>query len=398
MRPPLTAAAGDTIGAVKLPPDALFSTLCIHAGQEPDPATGAIITPIYQTSTYVQDGLGRHKGYEYARTQNPTRAALEANVAALEGGKAGFGFASGMAAIGAVASLLKAGDHAVVGDNTYGGTFRLFDKVLTRQGITASYVDTADVDAIAAAIQPTTKLLLLETPTNPMMRLTDLAAATEVAHRRGVAVVVDNTFASPALQRPIAFGVDLVLHSTTKYLNGHSDSIGGVVVATRDDHIEWLSFYQNAYGAILSPMDSWLVLRGTKTLAVRMAQHSANGLALATFLAGHAKVTRVLYPGLPDHPQHALASSQMSGFGGMLAFDMGSLDAARRVVERVRIFALAESLGGVESLIGHPASMTHASVPVERRTALGLTDGLVRISAGIEDVADLTADLAQALA
>jgi cystathionine beta-lyase/cystathionine gamma-synthase len=387
-----------TICAVKLPPDALFSTLCIHAGQEPDPATGAIITPIYQTSTYVQDGLGRHKGYEYARTQNPTRAALEANVAALEGGKAGFGFASGMAAIGAVASLLRAGDHAVVGDNTYGGTFRLFDKVLTRQGITASYVDTADVDAIAAAILPTTKLLLLETPTNPMMRLTDLAAAADVAHRRGVAVVVDNTFASPALQRPIAFGVDLVLHSTTKYLNGHSDSVGGVVVATRDEHIEWLSFYQNAYGAILSPMDSWLVLRGTKTLAVRMAQHSANGLALATFLAGHAKVARVLYPGLPDHPQHGLASRQMSGFGGMLAFDMGSLDAARRVVERVRIFALAESLGGVESLIGHPASMTHASVPVERRAALGLSDGLVRVSAGIEDIADLTADLAQALA
>jgi cystathionine beta-lyase/cystathionine gamma-synthase len=382
---------------VKLTSDAHFSTLCIHAGQEPDPATGAIITPIYQTSTYVQDGLGRHKGYEYARTQNPTRAALEANVAALEGGTAGFGFASGMAAIGAVASLLRTGDHAVVGDNTYGGTFRLFDKVLTRQGITASYVDTADVDAIAAAIQPTTKLLLLETPTNPMMRLTDLAAAADVAHRRGVAVVVDNTFASPALQRPIAFGVDLVLHSTTKYLNGHSDSVGGVVVATRDEHIEWLSFYQNAYGAILSPMDSWLVLRGTKTLAVRMAQHSANGLALATFLAGHAKVRRVLYPGLPDHPQHALARSQMSGFGGMLAFDAGSLDAARRVVERVRIFALAESLGGVESLIGHPASMTHASVPPERRAALGLTDGLVRISAGIEDVADLTADLAQAL-
>ncbi len=388
---------GGTIGAVKLPPDALFPTLCIHAGQEPDPATGAIITPIYQTSTYVQEGLGRHKGYEYARTQNPTRAALEANLAALEGGKAGFGFASGMAAIGAVASLLEAGDHAVVGDNTYGGTFRLFDKVLTRQGITASYVDTADIDAVAAAIQPTTKLLLLETPTNPMMTLTDLAAAADVAHRRGVAVVVDNTFASPALQRPIAFGVDLVLHSTTKYLNGHSDSIGGVVVATRDDHIEWLSFYQNAYGAILSPMDSWLVLRGTKTLAVRMKQHSANGLALATFLAGHPKVSGVLYPGLPDHPQHALATRQMSGFGGMLAFDMGSLDAARRVVERVRIFALAESLGGVESLIGHPASMTHASVPADRRAALGLGDGLVRISAGIEDVADLIADLEQAL-
>jgi len=382
---------------VKLPENARFSTVCLHAGQEPDPSTGAIITPIYQTSTYVQEELGRHKGYEYARTQNPTRAALEGNLAAIEGGKAAFAFASGMAAIHAVTSMLEAGDHVVVTDNTYGGTFRLFDKVLSRQGISASYVDTSNVDAIAKAIQPTTRLLLLETPTNPMMGLTDLAAACEVAHKRNVAVVVDNTFASPALQRPIAFGVDLVLHSTTKYLNGHSDSIGGVVVATRDDHREWLSFYQNAYGAILSPFDSWLVLRGTKTLSVRMKQHSANGLALATYLAGHPKVTRVLYPGLPDHPQHALARTQMSSFGGMLAFDMGSIEAAKRVVERVKIFALAESLGGVESLIGHPASMTHASVPPDRRAALGLTDGLVRISAGIEDVEDLRADLAQAL-
>jgi cystathionine beta-lyase/cystathionine gamma-synthase len=382
---------------VKIPDDARFSTRCIHAGQEPDPATGAIITPIYQTSTYVQEGLGRHKGYEYARTQNPTRAALEANVAALEGGRAGFAFASGMAAIGAVASLMQSGDHAVVGDNTYGGTFRLFERVLSRQGIRATYVDTGDLTALERAIEPTTRLLLLETPTNPMMSLTDLAAASEIAHRRSVAVVVDNTFASPALQQPLAFGVDLVLHSTTKYLNGHSDSVGGIVVATRDDHIQWLSFYQNAYGAILGPMDSWLVLRGTKTLAVRMAAHSANGEALARFLAGHPNVRRVLYPGLADHPQHALAKAQMRGFGGMLAFDVGSLEAARRVVERVRIFALAESLGGVESLIGHPASMTHASVPPERRAALGLTDGLVRISAGIEDVADLTTDLAQAL-
>ena len=383
---------------MKLRDNARFDTVCIHAGQEPDPSTGAIITPIYQTSTYVQDALGSPRnGYEYGRTQNPTRAALEANVAALEGGAQGFAFASGMAAIGAVASLLQAGDHAVVGDNTYGGTFRLFEKVLRRQGIGATYVDTSDIDAVAAAIQPATRLLLLETPTNPMMTLTDLAAAADVAHRRNVVVAVDNTFASPALQRPLAFGCDLVLHSTTKYLNGHSDSIGGIVVATRDDHREWLSFYQNAYGAILSPFDSWLVLRGTKTLALRMAQHSANGLALATFLTGHPKVTRVLYPGLPDHPQHALARAQMSGFGGMLAFDMGPIDAARRVVERVKIFALAESLGGVESLIGHPASMTHASVPPERRAALGLGDGLVRISAGIEDVADLTADLAEAL-
>jgi cystathionine gamma-lyase/cystathionine beta-lyase/cystathionine gamma-lyase/homocysteine desulfhydrase len=303
-----------------------------------------------------------------------------------------------MAAIGAIATMLQAGDHVIVTDNTYGGTYRLFERVLTRYGLSFSYVDTADLALVEAAITPATKIIFVETPTNPIMRLTDLAGIAALAKKHHLRVAVDNTFASPALQRPIAFGVDLVLHSTTKYLNGHSDSIGGVVVATRDDHREWLSFYQNAYGAILSPFDSWLVLRGTKTLSVRMRQHSANGLALATYLAGHPKVTRVLYPGLPDPPQHALAKAQMSGFGGMLAFDMGSIEAAKRVVERVRIFALAESLGGVESLIGHPASMTHASVPPDRRAALGLTDGLVRISAGIEDVEDLRADLAQALA
>jgi cystathionine beta-lyase/cystathionine gamma-synthase len=382
---------------VKLPDAAHFSTICIHAGQEPDPATGAIITPIYQTSTYVQDELGRHKGYEYARTQNPTRFALERNIAAIENGKEGFAFASGMAAIGAVATLLQSGDHVVVTDNTYGGTFRLFDRVLTRYRLEFSYVDTSEPELIEQAIRPNTKLLFVETPTNPVMRLTDLRRAAEIAHAHGVRMVVDNTFASPFIQRPIDFGADLVVHSTTKYLNGHSDSIGGIVVAVRDDDIEWLRFVQNSEGAILSPMDSWLVLRGTKTLAVRMAQHNRNGLTIAEYLAGHPKVERVLYPGLPDHPQHELAKRQMNGFGGMLSFDVGSLDAARRVLNRVRLMALAESLGGVETLIGHPASMTHASVPPERRAAIGLTDSLVRISVGIEDAADLIADLKQAL-
>ena len=382
---------------MKLPPDARFSTVCIHAGQTPDPATGAIITPIYQTSTYVQEGLGRHKGYEYGRTQNPTRAALEANVAAIEHGRAGFAFASGMAAIGAVASLLKAGDHVVVRDNTYGGTFRLFDKVLSRYGLTFSYVDTSRPALVEQALTPQTRLLFVETPTNPLMKLTDLAAVAAIAHARAVGLVVDNTFASPYVQRPIDFGADLVVHSTTKYLNGHSDSVGGLVVATRDQDIEWLTFVQNAAGAILGPFDSWLVLRGTKTLPIRMAQHNANGQALAEFLEAHPKVGRVHYPGLPSHPQHDLARRQMHGFGGMLAFELGSLDAARTLLNRVRLHALAESLGGVETLISHPATMTHASVPADVRARLGITDGLVRISVGIEDIDDLKADLAQAL-
>lgn len=374
-----------------------FSTLCIHAGQAPDPSTGAIITPIFQTSTYVQDGLGRHKGYEYARTQNPTREAVEANVAALESGREGFAFASGMAAIGAVASLLVPGDHVVVTDNTYGGTYRLFEHVLRRSLLDFTYVDTGQPDLIAAAMTPRTRMLFVETPTNPVMAITDLSAAAEIARARGVTLVVDNTFASPAVQRPLELGADLVLHSTTKYLNGHSDSVGGIVIAGSDAHIEWLRFYQNAAGAILSPFDSWLVLRGTKTLAVRMARHNLNGQALAEYLAKHPKVRGVHYPGLPSHPQHAIAQRQMQGFGGMLAFELGSLDAARRLLEGVRLMALAESLGGVESLISHPASMTHASVPPERRQALGITDGLVRISAGIEDIEDLKDDLGQAL-
>lgn len=383
---------------MKLQPNARFSTICLHAGQVPDPSTGAIVTPIFQTSTYVQDALGSpHQGFEYARTQNPTRFALEGNLAALEAGRAGFAFASGMAAIGAVASLLKAGDHVVVGDNTYGGTFRLFDKVLTRYQLTFSYVDTAEPDLVRRAITPYTKMIFVETPSNPLMKLTDLAAMADLAHERTLRLVVDNTFASPAIQRPIELGADLVVHSTTKYLNGHSDSVGGAVIATRDDDIEWLKFVQNAAGAILSPFDSWLVLRGTKTLPVRMAQHNANGQALAEYLASHPKVRQVHYPGLTTHPQHALARRQMRGFGGMLAFELGSLEAARRVLNGVRLLALAESLGGVETLISHPATMTHASVPAETRARLGITDGLVRISVGIEDVDDLKEDLARAL-
>jgi cystathionine beta-lyase/cystathionine gamma-synthase len=382
---------------VKLRATARFSTVCLHAGQTPDPATGAIVTPIYQTSTYVQEALGRHKGYEYARTQNPTRSALEANLAAIEGGAAAFAFASGMAAIDAVASMLVSGDHVVVSDNVYGGTFRLFERVLSRYRLGFSYVDTADLDAVDRAITPSTRMLFVETPSNPVMRLTDLGRAAELARRRGIRLVVDNTFASPCVQRPIELGADLVVHSTTKYLNGHSDSVGGAVIATRDEDVEWLKFVQNAAGAILGPFDAWLVLRGTKTLPLRMARHSANGLALARFLAGHPKVRQVHYPGLPTHPQHELACRQMRGFGGMLAFDLGSLEAARRLLDRVELLALAESLGGVETLISHPATMTHAAVPAERRAALGITDGLVRLSAGIEDVEDLQEDLDAAL-
>jgi cystathionine beta-lyase/cystathionine gamma-synthase len=382
---------------MKLPRDARFPTICIHAGQTPDPGTGAIITPIFQTSTYVQEELGKHKGYEYARTQNPTRSALEANLAAIEGGQAAFAFASGMAAIDAITTLLEAGDHVVVTDNTYGGTFRLFDKVLTRYKLEFSYVDTSQPELIERAMRPNTKMLFVETPTNPVLRLTDIAATAQIARRHNVRLVVDNTFASPAVQRPLTLGADLVTHSTTKYLNGHSDSIGGVVIATRDDDVAWLRFIQNAAGAILSPFDSWLVLRGTKTLMVRMAQHNVNGMALAEYLSSHPKVQHVIYPGLPSHPQHDLAKRQMRGFGGMVSFDVGTFEAARAVCNRVKLMALAESLGGVETLISHPASMTHASVPPERRQEIGLTDSLVRISAGIEDPADLIDDLQQAL-
>jgi cystathionine beta-lyase/cystathionine gamma-synthase len=382
---------------VKLNANARFSTVCIHAGQEPDPSTGAIITPIYQTSTYVQEALGRHKGYEYGRTQNPTRSALEANIAAIEGGKAGFAFASGMAAIGALSTMLKAGDHVVVTDNTYGGTFRFFERVLRRYELSFTYVDTSRTDLVEQAMRPNTRMLFVETPTNPMLRLADLEAVAMVAHAHDARLVVDNTFASPYVQRPIETGADLVVHSTTKFLNGHSDSVGGIVVATRDDDMEWLKFVQNAEGAILGPFDSWLVLRGTKTLSLRMVQHNANAQALAEYLDGHSKVQSVIYPGLPAHPQHALARKQMRGFGGLVTFDLGSFDAAKRFLDRVRLLALAESLGGVETLISHPATMTHASVPPERRAQIGITEGMVRVSVGIEDVEDLKEDLAQAL-
>jgi cystathionine beta-lyase/cystathionine gamma-synthase len=327
---------------VKLTSRARFSTICLHAGQEPDPSTGAIVTPIYQTSTYVQDELGKHKGFEYGRTQNPTRLALERNLAAIEGGKAAFAFASGMAAIGAIATMLQSGDHVVVSENVYGGTFRLFDKVLSRSRISFAYVDTSNMDVVERAVTPSTRMMFVETPTNPILALTDLSAAADLANRRGLRLVVDNTFASPYVQRPIELGADIVTHSTTKYLNGHSDSIGGIVIATRDEDIEWLKFVQNAQGAILGPFDSWLVLRGTKTLPLRMQRHNTNGLAIAEFLAAHPKVRHVHYPGLASHPQHELATRQMRGFGGMVSFELGSLEAARRLLNSVRLLALAD--------------------------------------------------------
>src|SRR5947208_1755941 len=374
-----------------------FATDAIHVGQEPDPATGAIIVPIYQTSTFVQEELGKHKGYEYARTSNPTRVALERNLAALEGGRSAFAFASGMAAINAVMSLLKAGDHIVAGHNLYGGSFRLFEQVLKDFGLTFSYANTCRLEEVKGTLRPSTRMVFLETPTNPVMEITDLPAISGLAHERGIPVVVDNTFMSPYFQRPLALGVDIVVHSTTKYLNGHSDGVGGAVVLNDSALAERLKFIQNAAGAVLGPFDSWLVLRGVKTLAVRMLKHNENGLAVARHLAGHAKVKTVHYPGLPSHPQHELARRQMAGFGGMLSVELGDVGRARRLVERTKIFVLAESLGGVESLVGHPASMTHASVPAELKRKMGLTDSLVRLSVGIEDVEDLIADLDQAL-
>ena len=374
-----------------------FSTIAIHAGNEPDAATGAVSVPIYQTSTYAQDALGQHKGFEYARTQNPTRSALEKNIAALEGARFGYAFASGMSATDAVLKLVKAGDHVILGDNTYGGTFRLFNRVLSNYGVEFDLVDTTDATNLEQAFKPNTKMVFVETPTNPVMSITDLAAVSEIAHARGARVVCDNTFISPYLQRPMEFGVDIVVHSTTKYLNGHSDSIGGFVALNDERDAEWIQFIQNSVGAILSPMDSFLVLRGTKTLAVRMEAHDKNGRQVANFLAEHPKVQKVYYPGLVSHPQHELAKRQQKGFGGMVAFETGSLDNAKKVLEGVKLCILGESLGGVESLISHPATMTHASVPIEKREQLGITDGLVRVSVGIEDVEDIIADLDQAL-
>lgn len=374
-----------------------FSTIAIHAGNEPDAATGAVSVPIYQTSTYAQDGLGRHKGYEYARTQNPTRSALEKNIAALENAKYGYAFASGMSATDAVLKLVKAGDHVILGDNTYGGTYRLFAKVLANYGIQFDLADTSDTLNIEKAFKPNTKMVFVETPTNPVMAVTDLQAVSEIAHARGARVVCDNTFMSPYLQQPINFGVDIVVHSTTKYLNGHSDSIGGFVALNDEEDANWIQFIQNSVGAILSPFDSFLVLRGTKTLALRMEKHDENGRAVANFLAEHPRVQKVYYPGLTSHPQHELAKRQQKGFGGMVSFETGSLDNAKKVLESVKLCTLAESLGGVESLISHPATMTHASVPQEKRDQLGITDGLVRVSVGIEDIEDIIEDLDQAL-
>ena len=374
-----------------------FKTDAIHAGQEPDPTTGAVIIPIYQTSTYVQEGLGKHKGFEYARTQNPTRMALEKNMAVLERGCAGYAFASGMAATTAITHLLlKNGDHAICTENVYGGTFRLFDKIVKNYGVEFTYVDTSNLGDLERAIRPNTRMVFVETPTNPLMVITDIRAVCDVVHRHDCRVVVDNTFMSPYFQRPLNLGADIVVHSTTKYLNGHSDSVGGVAVLKREDDAARLQFIQNAAGAILSPFDSWLVLRGIKTLAVRMEAHNANGIAIAKYLAGRKDVGKIYYPGLSSHPGHNLAKKQMTGFGGMIAFDLGGLDRAKRFLEAVKLCSFGESLGGVETLISHPATMTHASVPPEERARLGITDGLVRISVGIEDVEDLIADLERA--
>jgi cystathionine beta-lyase/cystathionine gamma-synthase len=374
-----------------------FSTIAIHAGNEPDTATGAVSVPIYQTSTYAQEALGKHKGYEYARTQNPTRSALEKNIAALEGAKFGYAFASGMSATDAVLKLVKAGEHVVLGDNTYGGTYRLFARVLSNYGVEFDLCDTTDATNLEKAIKPNTKMVFVETPTNPVMSVTDLQAVSDIAHAHGAKVVCDNTFMSPYLQRPMDFGVDIVVHSTTKYLNGHSDSVGGFAALNDEQDAEWIGFIQNSVGAILSPFDSFLVLRGTKTLAVRMEAHDRNGRMVANFLTEHPGVQKVYYPGLVSHPQHELAKRQQKGFGGMVAFETGSLDNAKKVLESVKLCILGESLGGVESLISHPASMTHASVPREKRESLGITDGLVRVSVGIEDVEDIIEDLDQAL-
>jgi cystathionine beta-lyase/cystathionine gamma-synthase len=374
-----------------------FATIAIHAGQEADPGTGAVTVPIYQTATYAQEGLGKNKGYEYARTGNPTRHALERNLAALEGARFGYAFASGMAAIDATLRLVKSGDHVIVSDNTYGGTFRLFSRILSNYGLEFDFVDTSEVTNVEQAIKPNTRMVFLETPTNPVMILTDLRAVSDLAHTVGAKVVCDNTFMSPYLQRPLEFGVDIVVHSTTKYLNGHSDGIGGVVVLNDEKDAEWLAFVQNGVGAILSPLDSWLVLRGVKTLALRMEQHDRSGRIVAAFLEEHPKVKKVYYPGSLSHSQYALACVQQKGFGGMIAFDVGTLVNARIVLESVKLCTLAESLGGVETLISHPATMTHASVLPETRNRLGITEGLVRVSVGIEDTEDIVADLDQAL-
>ena len=374
-----------------------FATTAIHAGQYPDPETGAVSVPIYPTSTYVQQELGKNKGYEYARVSNPTRTRLEENLAALEGGIAARVFASGMAAINAICTLYKSGDHVVCGNDLYGGVPRLFNQVLANFGMQFTYVDTSEPRKVERAIRKNTRMVYIETPTNPLMSLTDIGAISPICRRKKVELVVDNTFMSPYFQQPIWFGADMVVHSTTKFLNGHSDGLGGVVVCTTPQQAEKLAFVQKAAGAILSPFECWMVLRGVKTLAVRMEQHDRGGRLVAEFLAGHKKVKKVFYPGLPEHPQHELAQRQMTGFGSMITFETGSLSNAKKLLKRVRLCSLAESLGGVETLISHPATMTHAALGVKGRKEIGITDGLVRISVGIENVEDIVDDLGNAL-
>lgn len=374
-----------------------FATRAIHAGQEPDPSTGAVTVPIFATSTYVQEEIGKNKGYEYARVSNPTRTRLEENLAALEGGTSAHVFASGMAAITAMLTMMKSGDHIVCGSNVYGGVPRLFNQVLVNYGLEFTYVDTSQAKAVEQALRPNTKLVHIETPTNPLMTVTDIAAVAKIAHTNGAELSVDNTFMSPYFQRPISLGADIVMHSTTKFLNGHSDGLGGVLVCTKPKHKENFAFVQKCTGGILSPFECWLVLRGVKTLAVRMEQHDRNGRQVADFLNRHQKVKQVFYPGLPDHPQHELSKKQMSGFGSMITFETGSFNNAQKMLRKVRVCSLGESLGGVETLISHPATMTHAALGEQGRAAIGLTDGMVRISVGIEDVEDIIADLDQAL-
>ncbi|HTU40997.1 MAG TPA: PLP-dependent aspartate aminotransferase family protein [Candidatus Aquilonibacter sp.] len=375
-----------------------FATRAIHDGQEPDPLTGAVNVPIYLSSTYVQQGIGENKGYEYSRVSNPTRSRLEQNLASLEGGVAAKVFASGMAAINAVASLLKSGDHVVCGNDLYGGTPRLFNQVLSRYGLEFSYIDTSDADNVERAIRKSTRMVYVETPTNPLMRLSDLAAIGRICRRKKVELVVDNTFMSPYFQQPLTLGADMVVHSTTKFLNGHSDGLGGVVVCSKPEQAEQLAFLQKAAGAILSPFECWLLLRGVKTLAARMEIHDRNGRIVADFLAKHRKIKKVFYPGLAKHPQHELAKRQMSGFGSMITFETGSFKNANKMLKKLRVCSLGESLGGVETLISHPATMTHAALGEKGRKAIGITDGMVRISVGIEDVGDILDDLESGLA
>jgi cystathionine beta-lyase/cystathionine gamma-synthase len=374
-----------------------FSTIAIHAGQEPDPTTGAVMTPVYLTSTYVQQELGKHKGYEYTRVSNPTRTALEKNIAALEGGKEGMAFGSGMAAIDSILRMLKMGDHVILSHNVYGGTYRIAKTIWEDWRLEFDFVDTTNLANVKKVLKQNTKMIFIETPTNPTMEITDIAAIAKLAKIEGLISIVDNTFATPYLQKPLEYGIDIVVHSLTKYLNGHSDMVGGMVVTSNQKIAERLRFFQKAIGGILGPMDAWLTLRGTKTLAVRMKQHGESAMQVAKWLTAQRAVKKVYYPGLPNHPQYKLAKKQMKNFGGMIAFDLGSLNAAKKFLKKVRLCALAESLGGVETLISHPASMTHASIPPEQRKKIGVTEGLVRISVGLEDVNDIIADMKQAL-